>query len=119
MPFIPTQQMANNARLALQVRARKPPSQRGMTSVGLARAHQLIAREPLSLHTVKRMASFFARHEVDKLGKTWRDRGKGWQAWMGWGGDAGWAWAKRIVKSKARANPDFYDDDDDDEWDDE
>jgi hypothetical protein len=43
------------------------------------------------------MVSYFQRHEVDKKGSTWDEQGKGWQAWNGWGGDAGYAWAKRIV----------------------
>lgn len=95
--FVPTKQMAKNARLALEVRASKPPSQRGMTLAGLARARQLIARQPLSLDIVKRMASFFARHDVDKKGSTWSEQGKGWQAWMGWGGDEGREWAKQVI----------------------
>lgn len=96
--FVPTKQMAKNASLALKVRASKPPSQRGMTLVGLARARQLIARQPLSMSIVKRMASFFARHAVDKQGSTWSEQGKGWQAWMGWGGDAGMAWAEQVLE---------------------
>lgn len=95
--FIPTKQMAKNASLALEVRASKPPSQRGMTPVGLARARQLISRDALSMSIVKRMASFFARHEVDKEGSTWKRQGKGWQAWMGWGGDAGRDWAEQVI----------------------
>jgi len=77
--------MAANARRALEVRAEKPPSQRGMTSVGIARARQLMNREALSEDTVRRMKAFFDRHEVDKQGATWDEQGKGWQAWNGWG----------------------------------
>jgi hypothetical protein len=94
--------MAANARRALAVREEKPPSQRGMTAVGLARARQLINREPLSLNTVRRMKAYFDRHEVDKQGSTWDDQGKGWQAWMGWGGDEGWSWARRILRQQER-----------------
>jgi hypothetical protein len=43
------------------------------------------------------MLSFLARHEVDKKGSTFGEQGKGWQAWNGWGGDAGYSWAKKIV----------------------
>ena len=97
--FKPTQAMANNAKRALEVRKSKPESQRGMTSVGLARARQLINRETLSPDTVRRMFSFFSRHQVDKKGKTWKDKGKGWQAWMGWGGDAGFTWSRRLAQA--------------------
>ena len=96
--FRPTEQMAKNAQRALEVRRQKPSSQRGMTAVGIARARDIANRTELSEDTVRRMASFFARHEVDKQGSTWDEQGKGWQAWQGWGGDEGFAWAKRIVK---------------------
>jgi phage gp29-like protein len=96
--FRPTEQMAKNAQRALEVRRQKPASQRGMTAVGIARARDIANRTELSEDTVRRMASFFARHEVDKQGSTWDEQGKGWQAWQGWGGDEGFAWAKRIVK---------------------
>jgi hypothetical protein len=96
----PPEAVADNARMALEVRAEKPPSQRGMTPVGLARARQLANRQPVSVATLRRMASYFARHEVDKDGATWEEQGKGWQAWMGWGGDEGWAWARRIIEEE-------------------
>lgn len=96
--FIPPVAVAINARQALDVRANKPPSQRGMTPVGLARASQLANRKPVSLNTIRRMAAYFARHEVDKQGSTWDSQGAGWQAWMGWGGDEGRAWAKEILQ---------------------
>lgn len=94
----PPQSVADNARRALEVRARKPESQRGMTSVGLARARDLQNRKPLSEDTIRRMLAYFERHESDKQGETWDDQGKGWQAWNGWGGDDGWAWARRKVE---------------------
>jgi hypothetical protein len=96
--FTPPADVARNARIALDVRATKPPSQQGMTPVGLARANQLANRDPVSLDTVQRMASYFARHEVDKQGSTWDEQGKGWQAWHGWGGDEGRDWANQIMK---------------------
>ena len=96
--FTPPADVARNARLALDVRATKPPSQQGMTPVGLARANQLANREDVSLDTVQRMVSYFARHEVDKQGATWDEQGKGWQAWHGWGGDEGRTWANQIMK---------------------
>ena len=95
--FIPPADVARNARRALDVRTTKPPSQQGMTPVGLARANQLANRDPVSLDTVQRMVSYFARHEVDKQGSTWDEQGKGWQAWYGWGGDEGRDWANSIL----------------------
>ncbi len=93
----PPKTVAENARRALEVRASKPESQRGMTAVGIARARDLANRKPLSEDTIRRMLSYFERHEVDKQGSTWDDQGKGWQAWYGWGGDDGFAWSRRKV----------------------
>ena len=94
----PTEEMARAAQNALDVRRTKPVSERGMTAVGIARARDIINRTNLTPDTVRRMVSFFARHEVDKKGATWGEKGKGWQAWNGWGGDAGYAWAKAKLK---------------------
>lgn len=93
----PPQSVADNARRALEVRAEKPESLRGMTAVGIARARDLMNRQQLSEDTIRRMLSFFERHEVDKQGATWEEQGKGWQAWHGWGGDEGFSWARRKV----------------------
>ena len=96
--YVPNNGMASNARRALEVRASKPPSQRGMTAVGLARARDIQNKKPLSEETVRRMKAYFDRHEVDKQGSTWSEQGKGWQAWQGWGGDEGRTWANAIVE---------------------
>ena len=96
--YVPTNAMADNARRALDVREKKPMSQRGMTSVGIARARDLINKRPMSEDTVRRMKAFFDRHEADKQGATWSEQGKGWQAWNGWGGDEGYSWATAIVE---------------------
>lgn len=95
--FTPPEAVQRAARRGLDVRATKPPSQRGGTAIGLARARQLANGQPLSYATIKRMKAYFDRHAVDKQGSTWGEQGKGWQAWMLWGGDAGAAWARGIV----------------------
>jgi capsid protein len=96
--YIPTVAIADNAKRALEIRDKKPASQRGMTSVGIARARDLMNRRPLSEETVRRMKAYFDRHESDKNGETWDEQGKGWQAWNGWGGDEGYSWATAIVE---------------------
>ena len=95
--FTPPQGARDAAKRALEVRETKPPSQRGMTPVGIARARDLQNGVKLSPDTIKRMKAFFDRHEVDKKGSTFGEQGKGWQAWNGWGGDAGYSWAKKVV----------------------
>jgi lambda family phage portal protein len=95
--FTPPEGAREAAKRALDVRETKPPSQRGMTPVGIARARDLINGVKMSPDTVRRMKAFFDRHEVDKKGATFGEQGKGWQAWNGWGGDAGFSWAKKVV----------------------
>ena len=102
--FTPPQGVRDAGRRALEVRADKPPSQRGMTDVGVARARDLANGRELSPDTVRRMLNFLTRHEVDKQGATWDEQGKGWQAWHGWGGDAGFAWSRKIVKQMDAAD---------------
>lgn len=102
--FVPPKSVSDAAAAALDVRAKKPPSERGMTPVGLARARDLKARAKLSPETVRRMLAYLDRHQGDKKGSTWKERGKGWQAWMGWGGDAGWAWARKVVAQMEAAD---------------
>lgn len=74
----------------------------GFTSVGRTRAGQLASGENISIETLKRMKSFFARHEVDKnaIGFSQGEKGypsAGRVAWDAWGGDAGYAWAESMV----------------------
>jgi len=95
--FTPPQGARDAAKRASDVRETKPPSQRGMTPVGIARARDLQNGVKMSPDTVRRMKAFFDRHEVDKKGATFGEQGKGWQAWNGWGGDAGYAWARKVV----------------------
>ena len=102
--FTPPKGAQEAAKRALEVRADKPSSQRGMTPVGIARARDLMNGETLSPDTVRRMLNYFTRHEVDKEGSTWNTQGKGWQAWHGWGGDAGFAWARKVVKQMNAAD---------------
>jgi hypothetical protein len=103
--FTPPEGAREAAKRALDVRETKPSSQRGMTPVGIARARDLQNGVKMSPDTIRRMKAFFDRHEVDKKGSTWDEQGKGWQAWNGWGGDAGYAWARKVVgQMEARDN---------------
>ncbi len=102
--FTPSKGSQEAGKRALEVRATKPESQRGMTAVGIARARDLANGKELSPETVRRMLAYFTRHEVDKQGKTWDQQGKGWQAWNGWGGDAGYSWSKKVVKQMNAAD---------------
>ena len=61
--FQPPAAVAAAARRALERRAQQPPSKRGMTPVGLARARQLLHRQELSPTTIDRMVSYFGTPE--------------------------------------------------------
>ena len=71
------------------------------TPVGWGRARDIVAGRAMSLSVVKRMYSFFSRHEVDKKGKDFNNGSNpsnGKIMWDAWGGDAGFAWSRAIVK---------------------
>lgn len=98
--FKPTNAMAENAERALEWRKEY---NRGGTEVGVARAVQLKNKENLSYDTVKRMYSFFSRHEVDKKAEGFSQGEEGFPsagriAWDLWGGDEGFSWSKQIVE---------------------
>jgi hypothetical protein len=95
--FVPPAPVRANAKRGLELRAKYG---RGGTAIGVARARDLSNGSALSLDTVKRMTSYFARHEVDKKGEGWGVDSAGYIAWLLWGGDAGWSWAKRIVREQ-------------------
>lgn len=92
----PTETMAEEAQRGLDWRAEYG---RGGTEVGVARARQLVNRQELSPETVRRMVSYFARHEVDKQGEGFTPDEDGYPsagriAWALWGGNSGKAWAE-------------------------
>jgi lambda family phage portal protein len=79
---------------------------RGGTAVGVARARDISNGKNLSDDTVKRMHSYFSRHEVDKKGQGFQQDEDGFPsagriAWALWGGDAGQVWAAAKTKSMA------------------
>lgn len=73
---------------------------------GVQRAVNLKNRNKLSPDTVRRMKAFFDRHQKSRAidpGKT-PETDKGYIAWMLWGGDAGYSWAKKIVRQMDAAD---------------
>jgi hypothetical protein len=72
------------------------------TPVGWGRARDIVAGRSMSLSVVKRMYSFFSRHEVDKKGKGFSSGpefpSNGRIMWDAWGGDAGFSWSRAIVQ---------------------
>jgi hypothetical protein len=95
--YQPNAGMKAAARRALKWRDAGMASGAG-TPVGWGRASDIVAGRSMSLDTVKRMYSFFSRHEVDKKGKDWDKPSHGKIMWNAWGGDAGYAWSRAIVQ---------------------
>ena len=76
---------------------------RGGTAVGVARARDIANGKNLSDETIGRMASYFARHEIDKQGQGWSPGEPGYPsagriAWALWGGDPGRTWANTQLR---------------------
>jgi hypothetical protein len=100
--YKPTAGMQSAARRAIKLKEQGKAKGAG-TSVGWTRAGQLARGETLSLSTVKRMYSFFSRHEVDKKGKDWdnaENPSNGKIMWLAWGGDAGFSWSRKITQKE-------------------
>ena len=85
------------------------------TAVGWGRARDIVAGRSMSLSVVKRMYSFFSRHEVDKQAEGFSSGEEGYPSkgrvmWDAWGGDAGFSWSRGIAernKNKADSLFDF------------
>ncbi len=99
--FKPTEAVASNARKGLEMRERVKAG----TDVGVARARDLSNRRPVSLDTIGRMVSFFARHGAQRPDDEGTEANPTpWLvAWMLWGGDAGRRWANAIWKREGRS----------------
>lgn len=104
----PPQKVRDNASKGLEYRKKangkgglsnKQASELGIGS-GVQRAVNLKNGDTVSRETIGKMLGFFARHQKNKgiapeyRGEPWKDRG--YVAWLLWGGDEGWAWAKSI-----------------------
>ena len=98
--FVPPQGAQEEAARGLEWRREHG---RGGTAVGVARARDIANGRSLSPDTVKRMVSYFARHEVDKKAAGWNPGESGYPsagriAWALWGGDPGRAWADKVKR---------------------
>ena len=112
--FKPTKTIAAAAERGLEYRKKaggkgglsgKQAKKHGIGS-GVQRAVNLKNRDTMSPGTVRRMKSFFDRHQKNKaIGKgkkPYEDRG--YVAWLLWGGDPGYSWARKIVRQMNSAD---------------
>lgn len=80
--LVPPQIVADNAAKGLYLRER---FRRGGTEIGVGRARELVERRALQPSTIRRMVSFFARHEVDKRARNFANEDNpsaGYVAWL-------------------------------------
>ena len=108
----PTDSMVTEAKKGI---AWRKEFNRGGTRIGATRASQIVAKETLSPSTVRRMFSFFSRHEVDKQAQGFRVGEKGYPsngriAWALWGGDAGFSWSTKVRNQLEKERNKFYED---------
>ena len=104
--FVPPASVQKAAQTGLDMRAEHG---RGGTEVGVARARDLSNGTRISPKTARRMKAYFDRHEIDKKGKGWGPGGEGYPsagriAWLLWGGDPGYSWAKKLVRQMNAAD---------------
>lgn len=104
--FKPTKAMAEEAQTGLEWRKEYG---RGGTDVGVARARDIKNGENLSPDTVKRMHSFFSRHESNKQAEGWNPGEDGYPsagkiAHKLWGGNPGQTWARARVRQMDAAD---------------
>jgi|TARA_R100000084_G_scaffold82219_1_gene38234 hypothetical protein len=97
---IPPKSVQSVARKALERRRELPPSRRGGTAVGVARARSLANGQNIPIETIKRMTSFFARHDTPAERRNRRNdkNSKASVAWDLWGGNPGRRWAESIAR---------------------
>ena len=98
--YKPTSGMIAEAKRGLEWRRE---FNRGGTEVGVARARDISNGASLSVETIRRMSSYFARHEVDKQAQGFRQGEDGFPsagriAWALWGGDPGKSFVANITE---------------------
>jgi len=102
--YKPTAGMVTAAKRALRWKEEGKAKGAG-TPVGWGRATDIASGRSMSLDVVKRMFSFFSRHEVDKQGKDFdniSEPSNGRIMWDAWGGDAGFTWSRAITEREKK-----------------
>lgn len=108
--FVPPQEARDAAKRGLELRKKhgrggwdsKTAGENGIGS-GVVRAQTLVAGKGVSFDTVKRMRSFFQRHdgEEERAARKADETSPANIAWLLWGGDAGRKWATEVIAKEA------------------
>ena len=97
---VPPSSVARIARRGLEARKKY---KRGGTAVGVARARDLSRRANVSMRTIARMSSYFARHRASRYESAKRISDPTSAARIAddlWGGTAGMRWAKKVTRRR-------------------
>jgi len=84
----------------------------GFTDTGRARAAQLARGDGVSEDTIRRMASYLARHEGDSSAEGFNAGEDGFPspgrvAWDAWGGDPAVAWTRSVIAGLGSADKEY------------
>jgi hypothetical protein len=96
---------ASVARAAKRGLIARKKYRRGGTAVGVARARDLSRRANVSMRTIARMSSYFARHRASRYESAKRISDPTSAARIAddlWGGSAGFRWAKKVRENPAK-----------------
>lgn len=79
----------------------------GLVPKTVREARSIARGEKQSVDKIRRMRAWFARHEVDKSSKSWKDGtptnpSPSQVAWALWGGDSGKSWSNSVMKKVDR-----------------
>lgn len=104
--FKPPEGVRKAAKRGLEMRRE---FKRGGTAVGVARARDLMNGKTISPSTARRMKAYFDRHQPDQKAEGFSAGEEGYPsagrvAWLLWGSDAGYSWAKKLVKQMNSAD---------------
>ncbi len=102
MPYRPNKMMQADAQRAINYNESATPSQRWGTRTGRVRAGQIARGELLSPDIIVRMFSFLSRSKANYERYVGADKkGKGYYAYLGWGGPSAIGWAEdKIARMK-------------------
>jgi hypothetical protein len=102
MPYRPNKMMQADAQRAIDYNESATPSQRWGTRTGRVRAGQIARGELLSPDIIVRMFSFLSRSRANYERYVGADKkGKGYYAYLGWGGPSAIGWAEdKIARMK-------------------
>ena len=96
---IPPKSVQEVARKALERRREAPKSKKGGTAVGISRGRDLARGANISIDSIRRMVSFFARHDTPAERRNRREKiSRASISWDLWGGNPGRRWAESIIR---------------------